>query len=115
MTRLVTLERQCWANAEYSRRECLDIVGIPREMSGEVLEEKVLKIFGKLGCDISPDSIEACHRVGKTTDRIIVKFSKRKDCHHVWSVKKDLQKLTRKDLELPGSYKLVLILQNAVV
>ena len=66
LTRLNTLERQCWANAQYSRRECLDIVGIPREVSGEVLEEKVLNIFGKLGCDISPDRIEACHHVGRT-------------------------------------------------
>ena len=91
LTRLTTLERQCWANVQYSRRECLDIMGIPHEVSGEVLEEKVLKIFGKLGCDISPDRIEACHRVGRTTDTVLVKLSKRKDCQHVWSVKKDLE------------------------
>ena len=106
LTRLTTLERQCWANAQYSRRECLDIVGIPREVSGEVLEEKVLNIFGKLGCDISPDRIEACHRVGRTNDTVIVKFSRRKDCQHVWNVKKDLKKLTLEDLELPGNSKL---------
>ena len=106
LTRLTTSERQCWANAQYSRRECLDIVGIPHEVSVEVLEEKVLKIFGKLGCDISPDCIEACHRVGRTTDTVIVKLSKRKDCQHVWSVKKDLKKLTMEDFELPGNNKL---------
>ena len=60
LNRLTTLERQCWENAQYSRRKCLDIVGIPPEVSGEVLEEKVLNIFGKLGCDIFSDSIEAC-------------------------------------------------------
>ena len=27
--RLVNMERQCWANAQYSKRECLDITGIP--------------------------------------------------------------------------------------
>ena len=106
VTRLSTLERQCWANAQYSRRECLDIVGIPRKVSGEVLEEKVLNIFGKLGCDISPDRIEACHHVGRTNDTVIVKFSRRKDCQHVWNVKKDLKKLTLEDLELPGNSKL---------
>ena len=63
-------------NARYLRRECLNIVGIPREVSGEVLEEKVLKIFGKVGCDISPDRIEVCYRVGRTADTVIVKFSK---------------------------------------
>ena len=106
VTRLSTLERQCRANAQYSRRECLDIVGIPRGVSGEVLEEKVLNIFGKRGCDISPDRIEACHRVGRTNDTVIVTFSRRKDCQLVWSVKKDLKKLTLEDLELPGNSKL---------
>ena len=76
LTRLTTLEGQCWANTQYSRRECLVIVGIPREVSGEVLVEKVLNIFGELGCDISPDRIEACHRVGRTNDTVIVKFSR---------------------------------------
>ena len=75
-------------------------------MSGEVLEEKVLSIFGKLGCDISPDLIEACHRIGRTNDTAIVKFSRRKDCQHVWSIKKDLKKLAMEYLELPGNSKL---------
>ena len=98
--RLVTLERQCWANAQYSRRECLDIVGIPREVSGEVLEETVLDIFDKIGCKISPDHIESCHRISKKSDTVIMKFSRRKDCQQVWQVKKDLQKLKLKDVDL---------------
>ena len=39
------MERQCWANALYSRRECLDGIGIPSEVDTDVLKEKVLKIF----------------------------------------------------------------------
>ena len=35
----------------------LDIVDIPHKVSEEVLEEEVLKIFEKLGCDISPDHV----------------------------------------------------------
>ena len=46
------MECQCWANAQYSRRECLDVIGIHSEVDADVLEEKVLNIFGKLGCDI---------------------------------------------------------------
>ena len=106
VTRLSTLERQSWANAQYSRRECLDIVGIPCKVSGEVLEQKVLNIFEKLVCDISLDRIEACHRVSRTNDTVIVTFSRRKDCQHVWNVKKDLKKLTLEDLELPWNSKL---------
>ena len=110
LTRLTALVKQCGVNAQYSRRECLDIVGIPREVSGEILEKKVLKklgkLFGKLGCNISPNRTEACHRVGRRTDTVIVTFSKRKDCQYVWSVKKDLKNFTMEDLELPGNNKL---------
>ena len=27
--RIVTMEHQCWTNAHYSRRECLEVAGIP--------------------------------------------------------------------------------------
>ena len=104
--RLVTLERQCWANAQYSRRECVDIVGIPREVSGEVPEETVLNIFDKMSCRISPDHVESCHRISKKSDTVIVKFSRRKDCQQVWQVKKDLNKLKLEDFDLTGSNKL---------
>ena len=30
--RLVDMERQCWANAQYSRRECVELVGIPQSL-----------------------------------------------------------------------------------
>ena len=48
-SRLVSIERQRWLNAQYSRRQCLDIVGIPSEMEADALEEKVVVIFEKLG------------------------------------------------------------------
>ena len=48
------------ANAQYSRRKCLDIVSIPSEVKDETLEENVVGIFNKLGCSIDADWIEAC-------------------------------------------------------
>ena len=30
--RIVTMERQFWANAQYSKRECLEVAGIPRQV-----------------------------------------------------------------------------------
>ena len=30
---LVNMERQCWANAQYSRRECVGVAGIPQSVS----------------------------------------------------------------------------------
>ena len=63
--RVVDLERQCWANAQYSRRECLEIVGIPRSVDDNSLEEKVIQVFEKVGCNIDSSNIEACHQSPK--------------------------------------------------
>ena len=63
--RLVSMERQCWVNAQYSRRECLELVGVPRSASDGDLEEKVLKIFEKIGCSNAGNNIEDCHPISK--------------------------------------------------
>ena len=39
-SRLVNMERQCWTNAQYSKRECLELVGIPKEVEQKDLEGK---------------------------------------------------------------------------
>ena len=54
-SRLVSIECQCLLNARYSRQGCLYIVGIPCEMEADGLEEKVVAIFEKLGCNIPTD------------------------------------------------------------
>ena len=89
--KVANMERQSWGNNQYSRRECLDIIGIPSEVDAAVLEEKVLNIFGKLGCDVPPERIEVCHRMSKKSSTVIVKFTKRKDGQQVWSVIRDPQ------------------------
>ena len=53
------------------------------------LEVKVLIVFQKIGCELSPRDLEACHRLRKNSDRVIVKFSRRKDCEQIISVKKN--------------------------
>ena len=103
--RVVDLERQCWANAQYSRRECLEVVGIPRSVDDNILEEKVIQVFEKVGCNIDSSNIEACHRITKKNDRVIVKFSRRKDCQRMLSVKKNLQKLKMEDTGFTGDNK----------
>ena len=103
--RLVNMEHQCWAHAQYPKRECPDIIGIPREVEADILEEKVVKIFKKLGCNIPSNRIEACHRVSKKSATVIVTFSRRKDSQQVLAVKKDLRKVEMEDVDLPGQNK----------
>ena len=62
---LVSMERQLWANAQYSRHDCLELVSVRRSVSDGDLEEKVLKIVEKFGCPIEGNNIEACHRISK--------------------------------------------------
>ena len=66
---MVALERQCWGNSQYSRRECLEITNIPYSISNNDLEETNLKIFDKLpskffdklGMKIELSNIEDSH------------------------------------------------------
>ena len=107
--RLVDTERQCWANAQYAKRECIEVVGIPKIF------------FQKIGCELSPRDLEACHRLRKNSDRVMVKFSSRKDCEQIMSVKKDLKKgknarhwVNRQSIYI-YKYKLMPLLPNVVV
>ena len=44
---LVEMEWQCWANAQYSRRERIEVMGIPNKVSNNELQDKVLTVFRK--------------------------------------------------------------------
>ena len=86
--RIVTLERQCRANAQYSRRERLEVAEIRRQVDDKNLETKVLSIFQKIGCIIDPTFIDDCHQLGKNNDRDTVKCTRRKDCKQILKVKR---------------------------
>ena len=44
--RVVALERQCWGNSQYSRRECAEMIGVSENIKDD-LEKTTLKIFDK--------------------------------------------------------------------
>ena len=96
--RLITLERQGWANAQYSRQECLEITGIPSSVSDKDLEEVVCKRITKAGVDINADDIEDCHCV-ENKAQTIIKFGKRKVSRQVVSVRKELNKVKMSNIE----------------
>ena len=55
------LERKCATNEQYSKRECLEISGIPDSLANNNLEETVLKIFNETGVTVNSRDAEACH------------------------------------------------------
>ena len=47
--KVIEMERNIHRMEQYSRRECIEIVGIPSSITNDLLEEHVLLIFEKLG------------------------------------------------------------------
>ena len=97
---LSSVKRHCWKNAQYSRRECVEVGRIPSSVEHDQLEPTICRILHHIGVNISGNKIEACHRMGKNSDRTIVKFPSRKDYEHTMHIKKDLKDLDATDLDL---------------
>ena len=88
--RLVAMEKQCWDNVQYFRRECLEVVGIPNSVKDENLEEVFCKIIQKTGVNVEQRSRDVPSHW--KNGRVIVKFTHRKDCQQVLNVKKGFTK-----------------------
>ena len=54
---LILVERKCWANEQYSRRECLEISGIPESIQDDDLEDCVTKNFNECDTPVNPANI----------------------------------------------------------
>ena len=42
------MDRQCWSNNQYSKRECLEVTGVPDSTESKDLKQTVLTVFEKL-------------------------------------------------------------------
>ena len=101
------LERKCWKNEHYSRRECIEISGISQSIEQIDLERTLLNVFDKIDAPVDPQYIEACHRLKSDdnvrSNKVIVKFSKRKDMVRVMNKKKSLKNANLDGTGLPPS------------
>ena len=91
--KVVSLERQTWSNSQYSRRECLELSGIPETIENKDLEGTVLGIFEKLDVMVDPSNVEDSHWIksSKGAKKVIVKLSRRKDANKIRLLKKGLK------------------------
>ena len=48
MERVVQTERQCWDNSQYSRRDTIEVLGIPSFIRDQDLEDKVHNVFREI-------------------------------------------------------------------
>ena len=87
----------------------VEVVGILSSIEHDRLEPTVCKILHHIRVNISGNKIEAFHRLGKNSDKTIVKCSSRKDCEHKMRVKNDLKDLDTTDLDLSVGAKLYIM------
>ena len=66
-----TLERKCYDNEQYLRRECHEkISGLPGNIANNALEETVLDLFSKCIDPADLSNVEDCHRLKLTMMRL---------------------------------------------
>lgn len=57
MKKSVEVQRQCWANIQYSRRESLNISGTPTSIPQQNLQEKNCQIFEAIAVSVNKNDI----------------------------------------------------------
>ena len=72
---------------QYTRRNNIEIQGIPPQIPDEKLEEKVIEVFGAMNIAITKNHVEDCHRLSKSSKSTIVQFVNRKHCNAILSKK----------------------------
>ena len=80
--RKTQLERSNLNNAQYTRRETLEINPMPSDIADEVLEQSVCYELSLTGILVESDDLQGCHCMRKK-DRVIIKFKCRKQKHRV--------------------------------
>ena len=90
LERITQLERNNLNNAQYNRRETLEIKPVPYDITDDVLEQSVSQALSLTGISVEPDDLQACHHMTKK-DRVIIKFKRRKKKHRVLLNHKTLQ------------------------
>ena len=100
---LILVERKCWANEQYSRRECLEISGIPESIQDDDLEDCVTKILNECNTPVDPANIEGCHRLKPKArpNKVIIKLSKNNDVFNILQSNKKLKSVDITRVGLP--------------
>ena len=101
------MERRCYANEQYSRRECLEISGILASVADKDLESKVSEILEEIDVPIDPTLVEECHRLPPrgSSEKVIVKLNHGKDIHRILPNKNKLNNLKPESVHLHGETK----------
>ena len=105
--RVVQLERNAVTNAQYHRRESVEVNPVPPSISDEELETNICKALSLTEHEVKPDDLQACYRL-KKKDSVIVKFKCRKLKRRVLVNRKNLRNKSEDPRQLKFSGKLLM-------
>ena len=79
--RILTLEKQCYANNQYLRRECFEISSISDTVESKSIEATLLKTFGSTDASVDPTLAVSCQCMPRqnSAKKIIIKLNRRED------------------------------------
>ena len=100
---IIDLEIQNNNTGQYSRRNNVEISGIPQSVSDNQLEEKVVDILKATDVNITTKETEACHRLGKKKKNVIVRVINRKHCLKALRNKKKLKSIDKNAVGGPNA------------
>ena len=109
LEKITDLERRMNESDQYSRRECLEISGLPSSVNNDILEGTVLTILEKIGSAVPAENIEAIHRLksyNNTSNKVIMKLSRRKDVFRIFTSKNKLKGIDLSDLNIEKGTKI---------
>ena len=105
LERITQLEHNNLNDAQYNRRETLEINPVPSDIADDVLEQSACQALSLTEVSVEPDDLQACHCTRKK-DQVIIKFKCRKQKHCVLLNRKTLQNKSLNLTQLKFSGKL---------
>lgn len=91
--RIERIERDGYQSQQYLRRETVEVIGLPDELTDQKqLEEKVVEIFHHAGVNVTTRDFHAIHRLKKKSV-VIAKCVNRRDAIAVLRAKKKLREV----------------------
>ena len=103
--RVYMLESEVYKSQQYSRRNNIEVNGIPDSVTDDSLEDKAIDIFQKIDVTVGKNDIEACHRLGKKNNgskTTILKFVNRRKCEEIIAKRKKLGSVNMTSLGFPN-------------
>ena len=92
--RTVDLEKKMAELEQYSRRECVELIGLPEDTHGEELENSVVQAFEIARVNVEKRDFHAIHWLGNSK-MVIAKLVNRRDAIKVLRNKKKLREVPR--------------------